>query len=112
MAAVDVGNFVKRNFPIRSPTRYHEAPAAEHTVTGPLCTPNDVIGKRVALLPVEAGALLGVQHSGAYGPTASPGLFLSHGHPAEVLVHDGRTRLVRERDTPEGLLAKQRVLAY
>jgi hypothetical protein len=39
----------------------------------------DVIGKRVPLPPVEPGDLLGVERSGAYGPSASPGLFLSHG---------------------------------
>ncbi|MEU6896048.1 type III PLP-dependent enzyme [Streptomyces sp. NPDC046557] len=112
MAAVGVGSFVKRNFPIRSLTRYAEEPVGTYTVTGPLCTPNDVIGKRVALPPVTAGDLIGVELSGAYGPSASPGLFLSHGFPAEVMVHDGRARLVRSRDTVEDLLGKQRLIAF
>ena len=107
MAAVGVGSFVKRNFPIRSLTRYHEPAAGEVTVTGPLCTPNDVLGRRVALPPVEPGDLLGVERSGAYGPTASPVLFLSHGYPAEVLVHNGAAQLVARRDTPEDLLNRQ-----
>ncbi|MGW7103759.1 type III PLP-dependent enzyme [Streptomyces sp. NPDC054838] len=112
MAAVGVGSFVKRNFPIRSLTRYAEEPVGTYTVTGPLCTPNDVIGKRVALPPVTAGDLIGVELSGAYGPSASPGLFLSHGFPAEVMVHDGRARLVRSRDTVEDLLGKQRLIDF
>ncbi|MFE0044318.1 type III PLP-dependent enzyme [Streptomyces albireticuli] len=112
MAAVGIGSFVKRNFPIRSLSRYGEEAAHTYTVTGPLCTPNDVIGKKVRLPRVEPGDLIGVERSGAYGPTASPGLFLSHGFPAEVLVHDGTPHLVRERDRAEDLLAKQRAVDF
>jgi diaminopimelate decarboxylase len=110
MAAVGVGSFVKRNFPIRSLTRYAEGAQHEYTISGPLCTPNDVIGKRVPLPLVEPGDLPGVERSGAYGPSASPGLFLSHGFPAEVLVHCGVPYLVREPDTSEELLRKQRIV--
>ncbi|MFD0772491.1 type III PLP-dependent enzyme [Streptomonospora algeriensis] len=112
MAAVGVGSFVKRNFPIRALS----APGAEKgglcTVTGPLCTPNDVLGKRVALPAVRPGDLVGVERSGAYGPSASPGLFLSHGFPGEVLVHDGTPHLVRVPDQDDDLLAKQRLVSF
>ncbi|MEV6122022.1 diaminopimelate decarboxylase [Streptomyces sp. NPDC052077] len=107
MAAVGIGSFVKRNFPIRSLSRPDEDPAHTYTVTGPLCTPNDVVGKKVRLPRVVPGDLIGVERSGAYGPSASPGLFLSHGYPAEVMVHRGTAHLVRERDRAEELLAKQ-----
>lgn len=107
MAAVGIGSFVKRNFPIRSLTRADRPAVGPCTITGPLCTPNDVVGKKVALPQVEAGDLLGVERSGAYGPTASPVQFLSHGYPAEVLVRDGTAHLVRHRDTPEDLLGRQ-----
>ncbi|MFI9812629.1 phosphopantetheine-binding protein [Saccharothrix variisporea] len=110
MAAVGIGSFVKRNFPIRSLTRFDEPATGPCTVTGPLCTPNDVIGKKVPLAPVAVGDLLGVERSGAYGPTASPVQFLSHGYPAEVLVRDGQAHLVRRRDTAEDLLGKQILL--
>lgn len=107
MAAVGIGSFVKRNFPLTAVTR-PQAPAAETcTVTGPLCTPNDVIAKQVPLPEVEPGDLLAVARSGAYGPSASPVLFLGHGHPAEVLVDKGVPHLVRRRDTVEDLLAPQ-----
>jgi diaminopimelate decarboxylase len=106
MAAVGIGSFVKRNFPIRSLSR-HEPATRAYTVTGPLCTPNDVVGKRVALPEVRPGDLLGVERSGAYGPSASPVLFLSHGHPAEALILDGSAYLIRSRDTVEDLLRNQ-----
>ncbi|THA59965.1 diaminopimelate decarboxylase [Streptomyces sp. A0958] len=127
MAAVGIGSFVKRNFPIellahgdgdgRGRGDSHgdsggvaepEAGTGRWTVTGPLCTPNDTIGKKVALPALNPGDLLGVRRSGAYGPSASPVLFLSHGYPAEVLVTGGEARLIRERDTTDDLLAKYR----
>ena len=107
MAAVGVGSFVKRNFPIRLVSRVDEPAEQPWQLCGPLCTPNDTIGKDVPLPPVRPGDLVGVLRSGAYGLTASPGLFLSHGFPAEVLVDGGVPYLVRERDRPEDLLRQQ-----
>ncbi|WP_051899039.1 diaminopimelate decarboxylase [Sciscionella sediminilitoris] len=110
MAAVGIGSFVKRNFPMRVLGAAEDAATEPWNVTGPLCTPNDTIGKKVALPAVEPGDLIGVLRSGAYGPSASPVHFLSHGHPAEVLVHEGRAHLIREADGVEDLLGKQRLL--
>lgn len=110
MAAVGVGSFVKRNFPVRHLENRAAGASRPYSVTGPLCTPNDVVAKKVRLPEVRPGDLLAVERSGAYGPTASPGLFLSHGFPAEVLVHGGRAHLIRERDTTEDLLAKQHLV--
>jgi diaminopimelate decarboxylase len=109
MAAVGIGSFVKRNFPIRSLTGSGAADR-RYNVVGPLCTPNDVIAKQVPLPEVRPGDLIAVERSGAYGPTASPVLFLSHGYPAEVLVLDGEAHLVRSRDTVEDLLRQQHLV--
>lgn len=111
MAAVGIGSFVRRNFPIALLNRAADGPVQPWTLAGPLCTPNDTLARNVELPPIRPGDLLGVRASGAYGPTASPGLFLSHGFPAEVLVHNGTAHLVRERDTVEDLLRKQRLPA-
>jgi diaminopimelate decarboxylase len=106
MAAVGIGSFVKRDFPMFLANRIGAA-TDRWTVAGPLCTPNDTLGRNIALPALRPGDLIGVRQSGAYGPTASPGLFLSHGYPAEVLVHEGRAYLIRDRDEPADLLAKQ-----
>ena len=106
MAAVGIGSFVKRNFPMQLLNRAGDE-VGPWNVTGPLCTPNDTIGRNVALPALQPGDLVGVLRSGAYGPSASPVLFLSHGHPAEVLVDGGQARLVRRRDTVEDLLSHQ-----
>ncbi|MEV7099590.1 diaminopimelate decarboxylase [Amycolatopsis sp. NPDC051045] len=107
MAAVGIGSYVKRDFPIRLLNRIDEPATETWQVTGPLCTPNDVLAKKAALPAVRPGDLIGVGRSGAYGPTASPVLFLSHGYPAEVIVHGGHAYLVSERDEPADLLRRQ-----
>lgn len=108
MAAVGIGSFVKRNFPMRLLNRAGSDERVAWNVTGPLCTPNDTLGKAVELpADLRPGDVVGVDRSGAYGPTASPVHFLSHGYPAEVLVHDGQARLIRTRDDADSMLANQ-----
>lgn len=109
MAAVGIGSFVKRNFPVELLSRPvpPDAEAGPWTVAGPLCTPNDTVAKAVRLPDLAVGDLLGVRRSGAYGPSASPAYFLSHGYPAEVLVRRGTAYLVRRRDTVDDLLSRQ-----
>jgi diaminopimelate decarboxylase len=38
-------------------------------------------------------------------------LFLSHGYPAEVLVLDGVAHVVRDRDSVDDMLSRQRLIA-
>ena len=109
MAAVGIGSFVKRNFPMDLLTRRDgpAGPTGKWNIAGPLCTPNDTIGKAVALPGLAVGDLIGVRRSGAYGPSASPVYFLSHGYPAEVVVRNGQSYPVRIRDTVDDVLGKQ-----
>jgi len=111
MAAVGVGSFLKRNFPMANLSDWEGEATHQYHVTGPLCTPNDVVAKSAQLPPVNPGDLIGVLRSGAYGPTASPVLFLSFGYPAEVLVYEGKNHLIRERDTVQDILQKQRLFS-
>jgi diaminopimelate decarboxylase len=53
---------------------------------GPLCTPLDLLADRMDLAKAEAGDLVAVFQSGAYGASASPQGFLSHPAVVEVLV--------------------------
>ncbi len=111
MAAAGVGSYARRNFPVRvinHPDGLDDTGTPETwTVTGPLCTPNDTLLKNVSVPPLRSDHLLAIGRSGAYAATASPGLFLSHGFAAEVLLMDGRDYLIRERDRPVDLLRKQ-----
>ncbi|MDF3292674.1 type III PLP-dependent enzyme [Streptomyces silvisoli] len=107
MAAVGTGSFARRNFPVALLNRAAPLDNRPWNVSGPLCTPNDLLVKKAALPRLRPGDLVGIARSGAYGPSASPGLFLSHGFPAEVMVLDGTPHLVRLRDGVDDLVSKQ-----
>ena len=51
-------------------------------MVGPLCTPLDRLGDRIALPPAGPGDLIAVFLAGAYGASASPAGFL--GHPPAI----------------------------
>ncbi len=96
-ASGNLGQVIKRNFPIAVVNRLGEQPTRRVDVVGPLCTPLDALARDVELPVAQVGDLVGVFQSGAYGLTASPVGFLSHPTPAEVLVGDGPVRLIRAR---------------
>jgi diaminopimelate decarboxylase len=115
MAAAGMGSIIQRNFPVRVVTGGSATAAAPPDpdptplhVTGPLCTPGDVIARRLDLHALREGSLLAIDCAGAYGPSASPVGFIGHGHPAEVLIVGRRAHLIRERDTPADLTRLQR----
>jgi diaminopimelate decarboxylase len=105
-AAAGFGSLFRRNFPIARLTGASTR-SAVYTVTGPLCTPTDVIGEDILLGELENGDLIGVYQSGAYGPSASPVHFLGFGYPAEVLVDDDNVRLIRSRTSVHQVMASQ-----
>jgi diaminopimelate decarboxylase len=102
-ASGNLGQVIKRNFPIGLVNRL-EAPSTEPVdIVGPLCTPLDTLAREARLPEARAGDLVGVFQSGAYGRTASPLSFLSHPAPPEVLVDGGTDRLIRRRGTHDDL---------
>lgn len=64
--------------------RYDGEPTGRVTLTGPLCTPADVLGLAVDLPAVRSGDLMVFPNTGAYGLTASLSAFLSRPAPAEI----------------------------
>lgn len=89
-ASGNLGQVIKRNYPVVAPAHMAAGPDLPATVVGPLCTPLDTLARDTALPALAAGDLVAVLQSGAYGLTASPGHFLSHPAPAEALVENGR----------------------
>ncbi len=83
-ASGNLGQVIRRNYPIAAVER--RQPEETTTIVGPLCTPLDVLGDRVTISRLDAGALIAVLQSGAYGKTASPENFLSHHPAAEILL--------------------------
>lgn len=89
-ASGNLGQVIKRDYPIVAATQMSDAHLSPATVVGPLCTPLDTLGRQTRLPTVAAGDLIAVLQSGAYGLSASPVGFLSHPMPAEVLVRGGK----------------------
>jgi diaminopimelate decarboxylase len=85
-ASGNLGQVIRRNFPVAIGNRMTEPLAETVSVVGCLCTPLDVLADKVRLPHAEPGDLFVVFQSGAYGASASPVNFLSHPSAAEVLV--------------------------
>jgi diaminopimelate decarboxylase len=102
-ASGNLGQIIKRSFPIAALTRLTEGPAGAAEIVGPLCTPLDTLARELPLARVGVGDLVGVFQSGAYARAASPLGFLSHPAPPEVLVDHGAIRLIRRRGTIDDL---------
>ena len=96
-ASGNLGQVIKRSFPIAILNKIGRGGGEPTEVVGPLCTPLDTLGRDVHLPAAEVNDLVGIFQSGAYGLTASPIHFLSHPTPAEVLVDNGRTQEIRAR---------------
>ena len=106
-ASGNLGQTIKRNYPVALLNRL-DCPAEETVdVAGPLCTPLDVLARGVQLPRAEVGDLVGVFQSGAYARTASPLGFLSHPAAPEVWVENGVDRIIRRRGKYEDCLHDQ-----
>jgi diaminopimelate decarboxylase len=85
-ASGNFGQVIRKNYPVIVGTRMDASPGDPVDVVGPLCTPLDLLARRMPLPRADAGDLVVVLQSGAYGLSASPTRFLGHPPPREVLV--------------------------
>jgi len=83
-ASGNFGQVIRKNYPVVAIEQ--RDPAEPVTVVGPLCTPLDLLGDKVTIEHLEAGSLVGILQSGAYGKTASPERFLSHPACSEIIL--------------------------
>lgn len=88
-ASGNLGQVIRKNFPLRSSrcTLASGTDTETVNVVGPLCTPLDTLATKTILPKLDAGELIAIGQSGAYGLSASPLFFLSHPRPAELLIH-------------------------
>ena len=85
-ASGNLGQTIKRNYPIAIANKMDLPDQETVDVVGPLCTPLDTLARGVTLPQAEIGDVVAIFQSGAYGCSASPLRFLSHPEPAEVLL--------------------------
>jgi diaminopimelate decarboxylase len=100
-ASGNLGQTIKRNYPIALATKLGEPAGEPADIVGPLCTPLDTLARGILLPHAEIGDLVVIFQSGAYARTASPLGFLSHPAPPEVWVDAGHCDLIRRRGEPE-----------
>jgi diaminopimelate decarboxylase len=109
-ASGNLGQVVRRNFPVAILNKLNASATEVVDVVGPLCTPLDTLGRSMQLPQAEVGDLIGIFQSGAYARTASPLGFLSHPTPPELWVDGRHDFLIRCRGTSEDYLADVRQL--
>ena len=73
-------------------------------VVGPVCESGDFLAKNITLPQTEHDDLLVVHSSGAYGFVMSSN-YNTRGRAAEVAVEDGKSRLIRRRETFEDVVS-------
>lgn len=76
-----------------------------YTVVGYICE-TDTFGWDRKMSEVREGDIIAFQNAGAYGFTMASN-YNSRFRPAEVLVHQGKSYLIRQRETMEDLLRNQ-----
>lgn len=79
-----------------------------YDVVGPVCETGDFLGKD-RLLALESNDLLAILTAGAYGFSMSSN-YNTRPRAAEIMVDGKQTFLIRERETVEELLAKEKLL--
>ncbi len=80
-----MGTVIRRNWSMQNVSASASRPMKRYMIVGPLCTTIDTLAQDVDLETVEAGDVIAVGASGAYGVTASPVNFISHPAPREIL---------------------------
>jgi len=110
-ATGNMGQVFRKSYPLLNLSRMGgDGPEEAVAVAGPCCTPLDMFGTDIPLTRPGVGDLIGVFYSGAYGFSASNLGFLSHPAPAEVLLWQGKARLLRPGGKPEDVLEGQEAL--
>ena len=79
-------------------------PSEPCEIVGPLCETSDTFGPPRQMPPIEVGDLLAIRDTGAYGSVMAS-TYNRRTTPPEVLVDDGRWRVVRRRQTIDDMLA-------
>jgi diaminopimelate decarboxylase len=91
--------------------KLNEPSTETYDVAGPLCESGDILAKQRLLPRISEGDLLAILNAGAYGFSMSS-QYNSRPRPAEVLVRNSQYTLIRERETIQDLIQKQRIAEW
>ena len=110
LAVTGLGSLVHRNFPAEIVSKDNTRKTSDtkkYNIVGPACTPGDMVLKDFLSHDITVGDFVVIKNVGAYGVSASPGRFLSHGSPAEILYYQDQLHLARRRETLNDILLCQ-----
>jgi diaminopimelate decarboxylase len=80
----------------------------KYDIAGPICESGDILGKERILPELKEEDYLAILDAGAYGfIMSSP--YNSRPRPAELLINNGQTLLIREAETYNDLLKSQKI---
>ena len=88
------------------PVRRRPGAARQYEIVGPVCESSDVVGRDRELAPLAVDDLLAILDAGAYG-SAMASNYNRRPLPVEVLVDEGRWRVVRRRQSVDDMLAME-----
>lgn len=78
----------------------------KYDITGPICESGDILGKERELPELKEEEFLAILDAGAYGFTMSSP-YNSRPRPAEILINNGTSHIIREAETYNDLLNHQ-----
>ncbi|HEX5040379.1 MAG TPA: diaminopimelate decarboxylase [Candidatus Limnocylindria bacterium] len=92
--------------PVRLIAPGKRIPQRRWTLAGPICEAGDLLAQDLDLgAAAGEGALLAVEHAGAYG-LAMASNYNGRLRPAQAVIEDGRVRLSRRRESLEDVIAR------
>jgi diaminopimelate decarboxylase len=86
------------------PVAPRDAAERRYEIVGPVCESSDVVGRDRRMPRLEVGDLVAIRDAGAYG-SAMASNYNRRPLPAEVLVDEGRWRVIRRRQTIDDMLS-------
>jgi diaminopimelate decarboxylase len=86
------------------PVAPRDAALREYEIVGPVCESSDVVGRDRRMPGLEVGDLVAIRDAGAYGSSMASN-YNRRPLPAEVLVDEGRWRVIRRRQTIDDMLS-------
>jgi len=88
------------------PVRASHRGDRHYEIVGPVCESSDVVGRDRVLPELKVDDLVAIRDAGAYG-SAMASNYNRRPLPAEVLVDEGRWRVIRRRQTVDDMLAME-----
>ncbi len=86
------------------PVRPSAGAPRQYEIVGPVCESSDIVARDRALPPLTVGDLVAIRDAGAYG-SAMASNYNRRPLPVEVLVDEGRWKVIRRRQRLDDLLA-------